>query len=144
MTCTFSHIESFTKPYKYKYNGKEFQDELGLDWYDYEARNYDPAIARWVVPDPLLNDLKTTINFDQVIEESDDIIDMSIAFSEKMKVGGGVYNPDNLNPYTYGYNNPVSFDDPDGRCPICISAGIGALGQQSTSRTERCSENYSI
>src|SRR5690554_8070506 len=26
--------------YHYKYNGKEYQDELGLDWYDYGARNY--------------------------------------------------------------------------------------------------------
>ena len=47
--------------YMYKYNSKEWQDELGLDWYDYGARNYDTALGRrctefievWMNIDPL-------------------------------------------------------------------------------------------
>jgi RHS repeat-associated protein len=38
---------------KYKYNGFELQDELELNWYDYKARNYDPALGRWMNVDPL-------------------------------------------------------------------------------------------
>ncbi|MDX6187771.1 DUF6443 domain-containing protein [Flavobacterium sp. Fl-318] len=102
---------------KYKYNSKEFQDELGLGLYDYGWRNYDPAIGRWINPDPLLNDLKFNFDDSQVDEDDDD--EVLEAIVTKIDTGGGIYNPDNLNPYGYGYDNPVSFADPDGRCPIC-------------------------
>ena len=38
---------------KYLYNGKELQDDLGLGWYDYGARVYDPWTSGFTTIDPL-------------------------------------------------------------------------------------------
>lgn len=63
---------------RYKYNGKEFETEIGLNEYNYGARFYDPVITRWTSLDPLAD-----------------------AF-------------ENVTPYSYAANNPVSMIDPDG------------------------------
>jgi RHS repeat-associated protein len=39
--------------YQYKYNGKEYQDELSLNMYAMDARQCDPALGRWVALDPI-------------------------------------------------------------------------------------------
>ncbi len=36
----------------------EYQDELGLNWYDITARNYDPALGRWMNLDPLAEQMR--------------------------------------------------------------------------------------
>lgn len=36
----------------YKYNGKEFDQMHGLNWYDYAARQYDPVVPHLPTPDP--------------------------------------------------------------------------------------------
>jgi len=42
----------------YGFGGKEEQDELGLGWVDITARNYDPALGRWMNLDPLAEDMR--------------------------------------------------------------------------------------
>jgi RHS repeat-associated protein len=40
-------------PYKYEYNGKEWQDELGFGFYTFGFRDYMPDIGRFATIDPM-------------------------------------------------------------------------------------------
>lgn len=57
---------------------------------EYGARYYDPRTSVWQSPDPILNEYMSG------------------------QTNGGVFNPRNLNLFTYTYNNPVNLVDPDG------------------------------
>lgn len=43
--------ETFKQPYLY--NGKEFDEMRDLNWYDYGARMYEPALGRFMTMDPM-------------------------------------------------------------------------------------------
>ncbi len=45
--------------YKYKFQGQERQDELGLNWDSFKWRNYDYAIGRFMNIDPLTEEYHT-------------------------------------------------------------------------------------
>ncbi|WP_298900678.1 DUF6443 domain-containing protein [uncultured Psychroserpens sp.] len=50
---------------KFKYNGMELEESLGVDWYEMDMRQYDPAIARWTSIDPVTHyEYSTYSSFD--------------------------------------------------------------------------------
>ncbi|MDY8137073.1 DUF6443 domain-containing protein [Aquimarina sp. 2201CG5-10] len=49
------------RKYPYGYNGKEENNEVGLEWLDFGARNYEASLGRWMNVDPLA-DLLTQYN----------------------------------------------------------------------------------
>lgn len=77
----------------YKYTGKEQDEETGL--YYHGARYYNPRTQLWASADPALPE-----------------------YLDSDKLNGGIQNPANLASYTYSYNNPLKYTDPDGRNPL--------------------------
>ena len=73
----------------YKYTSKEQDAETGL--YYYGARYYDARTSRWISTDPILESYLSG------------------------KPAGGVYDPSNLDLYSYVGNNPIKYVDPDGK-----------------------------
>lgn len=73
----------------YKFTGKELDDETGL--YNYGARYYSPALGRYMTPDWSTKPVP-------------------IPYAD-------VSNPQTLNLYNYGRNNPTTLADKDGHCP---------------------------
>jgi len=74
---------------EFRFTSKEMDAETGL--YYYGARYYDARTSRWISTDPILESYLSG------------------------KPSGGVYNPGNINLYTYCWGNPVKYIDPDGK-----------------------------
>jgi RHS repeat-associated protein len=105
--------------HNYKYNGKELQDELGLNMYDYGARNYDPAIGRW-------------FNIDNLSEDYYDYSPYNYVYNDPVKH----IDPDGNGPediIIYGKNNS-SLTIKTNLIHISVNAGslIGDIGGNYT------------
>jgi RHS repeat-associated protein len=80
---------------KYLYNGKELQMDFDLGWYDYGARFYDPAIARFHTVDPLASDFPSWTPYHFVHNNPIVLIDptgMSADWFQNEETGDIYYN----------------------------------------------------
>ncbi len=60
---------------KYQYNGKEYVEDLGLDWNDYGVRWYNSAIGRWHTIDPLADKYSSWSSYCYVMDMPINAID---------------------------------------------------------------------
>jgi RHS repeat-associated protein len=60
---------------RYLYNGKQYNDDFGMGWYDYGARFYDPSIARWSAVDPLAEKYKHWSGYNYCLDNPIKFID---------------------------------------------------------------------
>ena len=77
-------------PYKYKFGGKEYQEEFDVNLYDFGARNYDAALGRWMNVDPLAEDYYSQSSYQYTLNNPIVYIDpdgMKVDMTHLMKTG---------------------------------------------------------
>jgi len=79
---------STSKENKFLYNGKELQDDLELGLYDYEARYFDPAIARFINIDPAADNYQSWTPYHYVMNNPILFVDPTGMFTELFNENG--------------------------------------------------------
>ncbi|MGH9530767.1 MAG: RHS repeat-associated core domain-containing protein, partial [Terriglobales bacterium] len=86
-------------PNPYKFTGKERDGESGLDYFI--ARHYSSNLGRFLQPDEFAGGPVDAFSSNDPLPES------PLPYAD-------ITNPKSLNKYTYTYNNPLRYTDPNG------------------------------
>ncbi|MCI5055686.1 MAG: RHS repeat-associated core domain-containing protein, partial [Flavobacteriales bacterium] len=97
----------------YQYNGKEFQNAFGLDWYDYGSRHYDPHLGKWHSIDPKAEDFHEWSPYNYVLNNPIKLIDPD---------GEAPSNGDDPEPFV-SVNKPRTPKGPYLKLSFDVSAG---------------------
>ncbi len=108
---------------KRKFTGHEYDDDTELTYAN--ARYYGQAIGRWMSQDPAFLAVGTSDLADIVRSQEDDE-----NTRDKAALREYLSNPQNLNSYSYVNNNPLKYNDPEGKFlkKLVAKYGGGAVG----------------
>jgi RHS repeat-associated protein len=114
----FAGIGNRNTNQKYSTNGDDTRKKFATYQRDAEtnldyaqSRYYSPMQGRFTSPDEFKGG-------------PDELFDFEEDASDNPTFYADLTNPQSLNKYQYGYNNPYKYNDPDGHCPKCIVAEI--------------------
>ncbi|MBK7870721.1 MAG: hypothetical protein IPJ74_08555 [Saprospiraceae bacterium] len=96
---------------KYQYNGKELNEDFGLDWYDYGARWYMPDIGRFGSVDPLAEKMTSWSQFNYSFNNPIRFIDPNGAAPNDIVVPKNDKNTENYRAAVLGYLKTLTNDE---------------------------------
>ncbi len=111
---TNQRYSSSTDDTRKKFATYQRDAETSLDFA--QSRYYSPMHGRFTSPDEFKG------GPDELFDFEDDASDNPTFYAD-------LTNPQSLNKYQYGYNNPYKFNDPSGHCPLCwaIAEVVGTV-----------------